>query len=107
MQNDALATNVVRLPTAARRKVINPSPLSPEVRSVERLPVAFDRSKGARPAYLEANFQRSPEMMIIMAMFRLLPEAAKADIRAKVATLADLNTSHHAASALHILECVK
>lgn len=107
MHHDALATNVVRLPTAARRKVINPGPLSPEVRSIERLPVKFDRSNGARPAYLEANFQRSPEMMILMAMFKLLPPAAKADIRQKVATMADLASSPHAASALHILECVK
>ena len=107
MHIDALANNVVRLPTAARRKVINPGPMSPAVRAIPRLPVAFDRSHGARPAYEEANFQRSPEMLILMAMFRLLPDAAKAEIRAKIGTIADLNLTPHAPTALYILECAK
>jgi hypothetical protein len=69
--------------------------------------VAFDRSHGARPAAEDANFMRSPEMLILTAMFRLLPDAAKAEIRAKIGTIADLNLTPHAATALHILECSK
>ncbi|HEX7854439.1 MAG TPA: hypothetical protein VF503_12160 [Sphingobium sp.] len=98
-------TNIIPLPTAAKRKVRNPGPLCQEVRAVPRLPVKF--AKGGRRAYEEANFMRSPEMMIIAAMFKLMPESAKEEIKKKIGTMADLNITPHAASALHILECQK
>lgn len=100
-------TNVIPLPAAAKRKVRNPGPLSDAVWSVQRLPVEFDRSGEARAAYEEASYMRSPEMMIVTAIFKLLPDAAKAEVCKKIGTIADLGLSPHAASAAHILECMK
>ncbi|PTD19898.1 hypothetical protein [Sphingomonas fennica] len=108
MATAALNTNVVRLPTAASRKVKNPIGLG-LIAAAEGLPKhpATWEDHGGNKAWQDARFDRSPEMLIITAIFKLLPDAAKEEIRKKVGTLADLNFSPHAPTALHILECAK
>lgn len=99
-------SNVVRLPTAARRKVINPIGLAfvGTASDLPRHPAKWEDRGGQRP-YEEAWFGRSPEMLILAAMFRHLPEAARLDVEAKLATLADMATFEaHAPTALHIVQ---
>lgn len=99
---------VIRLPSAASRKVLNPVGFG--LKSlVENLPAhpAKWNDHGGRKAWQEARFDRSPEMMVIAAMFSLLSAESKAQVRRKIAGIADTTGSPHAVTALHIVECVK
>lgn len=101
-------SNVVRLPTAARRKVQNPLGLAfaGAVRDLPSHPAKWEDHGGRRP-YEEAWFGRSPEMLILAAMFRHLPEAARLDVEAKLGTVADMATFEaHAPTALHIVQAM-
>lgn len=105
MQNTALANNVVRLPTAARRKVRNPIGLL-AIHLAENLPQhpAQWNDHGGRKAYAEATPWRSPEMIIASAIFKTLSQEQKARVRQAVETACIMNLSDHGPTALHILE---
>lgn len=103
---DNETSNVVRLPTAARRKVINPMGLAfvGAASDLPRHPAKWEDRGGQRP-YEEAWFGRSPEMLILGAIFQHLPDTIRLDVEAKLATLADMATFEaHAPTALHIVQ---
>jgi len=108
MASVAHSTNVVMLPTSARRKVKNPAGLgfAAAVQDMSKHPAKWEDHGGCRP-WEEAVFHRSPEMMVITALFKLLPDQAKEEVRRKIAAVADMNLSPHAATALHIVESVR
>ena len=108
MQNTALANNVVRLPTAACRKVIQPASLA-MIDAAALLPQHPARwaEGAARKAYEEASPWRSAEMIVATAIFKVLSEEQKERVRQAIGTANMLNLSDHAGSALHIVEGLK
>ncbi len=108
MQNTALANNVVRLPTAAPRKVCQPAPLAmfDAAALLPQHPAEW-HDHGGRKAYQEATPWRSAEMMVAAAIFKVLSEDQKARVRQFIETATLMNMSDHSATALHIVEDLK
>lgn len=108
MQNTASANNVVRLPTAAIRKVRQPAALA-MLSAAQALPQhpAKWQDHGGRKAHEEASPWRSPEMILATAIFRHLSAEQKDRVREAIATANLLNLSDHTAAALHIVEGLK
>jgi hypothetical protein len=108
MALNAHSTNIVRLPTARSRKV-KQAPGLEMIRLAAELPQhpAEWEDHGGRKAWQEGRFDQSPEMLIIAAIFRLMPEVAQKEVRRQIATIADCNLSLHAASALSVVEAVR
>ena len=108
MQNSALANNVVRLPAAAKRRVVQPLGLAlfDAAQTLPQHPAQW-QDHGGRKAWQEGRFDQSAEMLIVSAIFKLLSDDQKGAVRSKIETLCDLNASPHAASALAVLEAIK
>lgn len=108
MQNPALASNVVRLPTAAVRKVRQPAPLAmlDAAASLPQHPAEW-HDHGGQKAYQSATPWRSAEMMVATAIFKVLSDDQKARVRQAIETATIMNMGDHAATALHIVEGLK
>lgn len=105
MANSAHNTNVIPLPTAAKRHVVNPLGLAylDASANLPKHPAEWDDHGGGKN-WDQATFRRSPEMLVITAIMKVLSPEQKDRIRGYVATMADMNMCHHAPAALHIVE---
>lgn len=102
------STNVIRLPTAATRKVVQVGGLAMHSlsKALPQHPAAWE-DHGGRKAWQEGRFDQSAEMMIAAAVFQVLLPDQKEIVRKLIGTMADLNMSPHAAGALHVVEKIK
>lgn len=100
-----MQTNVIRLPSAAARKVINPPALR-QLSVAEGLPQhpAVWHDHGGRKPWQEASIHRSAEMLVISAIFSVLAVEQKDRIRQALDTINMMNLGDHSATALHIVE---
>ncbi|SNT05682.1 hypothetical protein SAMN06295912_13522 [Sphingomonas laterariae] len=108
MQDTALANNVVRLPTAARKRVQQPGVLLQrqlvDAQGIARHPAERINPEARKP-WDEASFTRSAEMIVATAIFKVLSDADKARVRRAIDTIALL--SPHGEAAAHIVEKLK
>lgn len=108
MAAHALTTNIVRLPTAASRKVQQPAgfAMHAAAKALPQHPAKWEDHGGGKP-YDQATIRRSPEMLVIMAMSKVLTEDQKARVRRAVDQVNVLMPDEYTATALHIVENVK
>lgn len=108
MATAALSTNIIPLPTAARRRVKNPAgfALVAASKDLPKHPAEWSDHGGGKN-WEQVTFHRSPEMMVATAILKVLDDDQKARVRKLLGTMADLNFSPHAAAALSIVEGFK
>lgn len=100
-------TNVFALPTASRRHVRQPNGLAVAAlsRDLPRHPAQW-QDHGGGHNHEQVKFTRSPEMLVAMAVFKVMTDDQKARVRSIIGTMADMASCPHASTALAIVEAV-
>lgn len=106
MMAQALQSNVVALPTAAKRRVANPAGfvLIAASKELPQHPAQWEDHGGSRKAWEEVRFDRSPEMMVCTALMQVLTDEQKQRVRTYIGALPG---GPHATTAFEIVERIK